>query len=163
MHFMSDIKIAVHKLIFGKGGGKRQFDIYELAEHVNRSYNYLTKIADPTKDHPTPVELLVPIMKLKHNFRPLEMMCWECGGVFVRLPKPAMSKGDELDMAAGYSVLASEVSALVTKAFKNPTNENLTECLAKLKTMTSESVSVHKYVEKKASKQFSLEFVNDGC
>jgi hypothetical protein len=158
MHIISDMKIAVHKLIFGKAKGKRQYDIYDLADHVHRSYNYLTKIADINKEHPTPVEYLVPIMKLKNNFYPLELMCWECGGVFVRLPKPAMKRGDELDVAAGYSVLANEVSASVTKTFKSPTKDNLTECLAKLKEMTSESVSVHRYVEKKASKQISLEF-----
>jgi hypothetical protein len=157
MHFVTDIKIAANKLIFGRGKGKKNYDPYECADHVNRSYNYLWKICDINTDHPIPLEIIVPLMNLKNNYELLELVCWACGDVFIKLPKGQIKKGDGLDIAADYSVLASEVSALVTRAFQDSDSEIMTECLNKLKTMTSETVSMHKTIEKKASKQLSLE------
>lgn len=153
MDFLSNLKIAANKLIFGKS---KTYDAYDLANLVNRSYNYLWKIADINSEHPIPIEIIVPIIKAKKDYTILDIICWECGGILVKLPKTLSSKNDHETITSFQLVTAEAVESL-TKAIHEPTEENLKKCLEKLKDCTKESISAHKYAEKKLKKQMELE------
>lgn len=154
MDFTTRIKIAANKLIFGKS--KKQVDAYDCADHVNRSYNYLWKIADLNSEHPIPLEVIIPIMKLKNNYELLELIAWECGGVFVKLPKVRTNKSDDYDVASDFTHATSEAMSALNKVIKHPTQRHLEECLEALRKCTSESVSTHNYIQKNKSKQFEM-------
>jgi len=156
MDFTTRIKIAATQLIFGKGKGKKQIDAYDCADHVNRSYNYLWKIADMNSEHPIPLEIIIPLMKLKNDYRLLELVAWDCGGVFVKLPKVRTNKSDDYDVAADFSFATSQAVTALNKVIKHPNQRNLEDCLEALRKCTAESVSTHHYIVKNKSRQIEM-------
>lgn len=157
MDFITNIKLAANSLIFGKSKKKKQIDAYDCAQHVNRSYNYLWKIADINSEHPIPLEIIVPLMKLKNDDTIVNLICWEMGGVFVKIPKYDSSKKTDVKVAADFQAAAGDASASLARVFEKPTEANIQYCLNALKLCAGEAFKSHKYVEKKTSKQISME------
>jgi hypothetical protein len=151
MDLNSRIKIKEQELIHGKG-----LTIFELADKLNKSYSYLCRIASPTEELPFPLEIALPAMKLKKNYGLLELMAWECGFALVKLPKTAATKKDENELAASYQKAVSEAVSAVIHFFEESSNNNYKNVTEKIQTAVSESLTVKKYCDKKASKQLEL-------
>lgn len=151
MDFFSRIKIEEHKLLHGKGK-----TVYECADHVNRSYSYLCRIASPTEDQPFPLEIAVPLMKFKKDFGVLEAIAWECGFVLVKLPRAIMPKMDESEMIQDYQHTINETVNALISCVKTPGSKPLEKCTAHLKETVTKSLSIKKYVEKKCTGQEEL-------
>jgi hypothetical protein len=145
------IKIKEQELIHGKG-----ITVFDLADKLNRSYSYLCRIASPTEELPFPIEIAVPAMKLKKNYGLLELMAWECGFAIVKLPKVAATKKDENELTAGYQKAVSEAVSAVIHFFENPSDKNYKHVTDRIQQAVSESLTVKKYCDKKASKQMEL-------
>ncbi len=152
MDLTSRIKIEVQKLIHGKG-----ITVFELADKVNKSYSYLCRIASLNEELPTPLEIILPAMKIKKNYGLLKLMAWECGFALVKMPKPAKSKKEETEIAANYQKATSEALQAVLRYFEEPTRENYEKVSNKLMHATREGLAVKKYCDKKADKQLELD------
>ncbi len=147
------IKIEVQKLIHG---GKR-ISVFELAERVNKSYSYLCRIASLNEELPTPIEVVLPAMKIKKNYELLKLLAYECGFALVKLPKANKSKKDETEIAAGYQKATTEALQAVLNFFENPSEANYQKAANSLMNATSEGIAVKKYCDKKNSKQLELD------
>lgn len=151
MDLLSRIKMEEHKLIHGKGK-----TVYDCADHVNRSYSYLCRIASPTEDQPFPIEVAVPLMKFKKDFSLLQTIAWECGFVLVKLPKTIMPKIEESEMIQDYQSTLNQTVTSLINCVKNPSARDCEHCVHRLKETVEKSLSIKKYVEKKCSKQEEL-------
>jgi hypothetical protein len=145
------IKLKVQELIHGKG-----MTVYELADKVNKSYSYLCRIASPTEELPTPIEVVLPAMKLKKNYTLLEYLAWECGFALVRLPKVSIEKKDETELVAGYQKAVTTAISTLLQYLDQSTQENYNAVQQALVDAVQRGLQVKKYCEKKHSKQ--LEF-----
>jgi hypothetical protein len=145
------LKIEEQKLIHGKG-----ITVFELADKLNRSYNYLCRISSMTEELPFPVELAVPAMKIKKNYGLLKTMAWECGFALIKLPRAGKSRKEETQMAADYQKACSNAINAVIHFFEEPTEENHAKVEKSIIEATSEGLAVKKYADKKASKQLEL-------
>jgi len=152
MDINSTIKLKVQELIHGRG-----MTVYELADKVNRSYSYLCRIASPTEELPTPLEIILPAMKLKKNYHLLEYMAWSCGFALVRLPKVAANKKDETELAAEYQTAVSDAVNALLKFFDNPTKQTYENVKQALIDATQQELTIKKYCEKKMRNQLELE------
>ncbi|HOV99260.1 MAG TPA: hypothetical protein PK595_06790 [Bacteroidota bacterium] len=147
----SIIKLKVQELIHGKGA-----TAYELADMVNKSYSYLCRIANPSEELPTPIEIVLPIMKFKKNYKLLEYMAWECGFTIVRLPRNAQNRKDETEMAANYQKAVSDAMQAVIEFFEVPNQNNYGIVSERLMRAIQESITMKKYCDKKSSNQMEL-------
>ncbi|MBP8975078.1 MAG: hypothetical protein KBG83_00015 [Bacteroidetes bacterium] len=145
------IKIKTQELIHGRG-----MTVYELADKVNRSYSYLCRIASPTEELPTPLEIILPAMKLKRNYDLLKFMSWECGFALVKLPKPAMSKKDENDLVADYQRAVTEAISALLNFLENPIEESYRIVEQKIVEATEQGIAAKKYCEKKSKQQLDM-------
>ena len=151
MDLTTNIKQETNKLFLGKG-----ITLFELANKVNKSHSYLSRIASLHEDLPTPLEVVVPAMIVKKNFNLLQMLNWHCGFAMVKLPRTKMIKKDETELAGDYQQAASEAANNLIKFLNEPTKDNYKNCTTSLKKITEESIAVKKFVDKKASNQFEL-------
>ena len=156
MDFITEIKNAARILICGNRRDREESEARASAELVGRTISYLSRMCSLTDNVPVNLEVLLPLMKKKRDYRALQRICWECGGVFIKLPKVSNKKGDDVDVTIDYQELTGKTVAALTKAFKNPTDANLRECVFILRNAAVESVSVSKYVEKKLDKQIEI-------
>lgn len=145
------IKIAVNRLFLGKGK-----TIFESADHVNRSYNYLYRIANLNEDVPCPIEIAIPIMKFKNNFELLEAIAWECGFVVYKIPFAKIKKGDEQKMASDYQAATVHAVQALLKFVEEPNEARYDIVSNALKSVISESAGIKKYIDKKHSRQEEL-------
>ena len=152
MDFTTRIKTLENELVHGKG-----ITVYELADKLNKSHNYLCRISSIFEELPFPLELAVPAMKLKKNYDLLKFIAQECGFAVVRFPRVTANKKDEVDMVSGYQKLGSEAIDAVLDFFANPSGDNYIAVCDLLREVASESISIQKYVEKKYDRQLSLE------
>lgn len=152
MDLNTRLKIKEQQLIHGKG-----ITIFQLADQLNRSYNYLCRISSPTEELPFPIEIAIPAMKIKKNYDLLREMALECGFMLVKLPSIRKSKKDETQMTAEYQMACSEAINAVIRFFENPTEANYQKATDGIMTATSEGLAVKKYCDKKASRQMELE------
>jgi hypothetical protein len=157
MDIISDIKKEARYLIYGNRLDQAEMTGKESAELLGKSLSYLSKICSLNEPFPTPLEVILPLMLKRKRYRLLELLCWKCGGVFVKLPKAGNKKQDDLDTSEEFHAAAADAVAALGKALKTPTDDNLKAALEALKKCTAESVSAHKYVEEKATKQIRME------
>jgi hypothetical protein len=154
MDFITNIKIEEHKLVHSS----RSKTVYELADHLGKSHNYLCRMSSLTEDIPFPVELAVPAMKFMKNFDLLKMLNWECGFAMIKLPGKAKTKKDENEMTAEFTdACATAMKALVT-FLNETTEENYLAFDKAIQNAVQVSLAVQQYCKKKSSGQFNLEF-----
>lgn len=152
MDFTTRIKTLENELVHGKG-----ITVYELADNLNKSHNYLCRISSIFEELPFPIELAVPAMKLKKNYNLLKFIAQECGFAVVKFPRPVTKKGDEVDMVSGYQKLGSQAIDAVMTFFADPSGDNYIAACNLLREVACESISIEKYVEKKFDRQLSLD------
>ena len=153
MDINTRVKIETQKLIHGKG-----ITIFELAERINKSYSYLCRIASPTEELPTPIEVVLPAMKIRKNYGLLKLLAWECGFALVKLPRPAKSKKEEMKMTQEYQKACNDAVGALIEFLEEPTDENHQKVEEAVIQATREGLAVKKYCDKKASKQLELPF-----
>ena len=138
--------------------GSRSKTVYDLADYLGKSYNYLCRASSLTEEVPFPLELAVHAMKFMGNYDLLKLIATECGFTAVKLPKVAMKKGEENELAANYQAAASSAVKSLVQFIQTPTESNYNAVIESLNNIISESVAVKKYCEKKASRQLELDF-----
>jgi len=152
MDFTTRIKTLENELVHGKG-----ITVYELADKLNKSHNYLCRISSIFEELPFPLELAIPAMKYKKNYDLLKFIAQECGFAVVRFPRVATKQGEEIDMVSAYQKLGSESIDAVLEFFANPSGETYAKACDLLRDVAAESISIEKYVEKKYDRQLSLD------
>lgn len=131
-------------------------DIFKSAEAVNKSYNYLCRISNLNEDLPFPIEIAVPLMKLKKNYKLLELIANECGFALVKLPRVATAKGEENEIVSEYQTEVSEAIRTLIKFFAEKDQGNGDQAEEKLNTVVKRSLSIVKYIKKVLKGQLSL-------
>jgi hypothetical protein len=68
MDFQTRLKIKQHQLVHSGPA-----NVYDLADKLCKSYNYICRISSLTEDVPFPSELEVPAMKIQKNYDLLQL------------------------------------------------------------------------------------------
>lgn len=152
MDLLSRIKIKENELVHGS-----KKTVYELADHVNKSHNYLCRISSVSEDLNFPIEIAVPLMQFTKNYDLLKLVSWECGYAPVKLPgKLKAAKKDENEMASDYQHATASACSLLIVFINNPSLENHNRLENALKNIVEESLKIKNYAAKKISRQEEL-------
>ena len=151
MDYVTDIKKETRILIYGNELDKSDDTGKQTAAYLNKTQGYLSQIINLDCSHPTPLEVVVPLMKRRKRFKLLERLCWECGGVFVKIPSTKMAKGDEYEMANEFT----KKSADAIKSFMDFLKKNNPETYEKFFSANRELITTASAIEKYATKKNS--------
>jgi len=159
MDFQTRIKYKEYELIHsaGNGTGKR-LSVFDLADKVNKSHSYLCRISSLTEDIPFPLELAVPIMKLKNNFNLLSLIAEECGYAIVKLPKKKLPRKEETELAAAYQNICSNASSAFITFLNKPDQASLEQLLTAMQTVIASSIEAREYAQTVSDRQLKLDF-----
>ncbi len=156
MDYVTDVKKETRILIYGNELDKADETGKQTAAFLNKTQGYLSQIINLDCTHPTPLEVVVPLMKRRKRFKLLERLCWECGGVFVKLPAAKMAKGDEYDMANEFQKKTVDAAKAFLEYLKKDNPDAYKNFFEANREMISTAVSVEKYATKKNSGQEEL-------
>ncbi len=152
MDFQTKLKIKQHELVHGKGK-----TVYDLAEHLCKSYSYLCRISSLSEDLPFPSELEVPAMKFKKNFDVLQLKAWECGFALIKLPgRVKMDKSEKNKMVADYQKTSNEAISALLDVLEEMTIASYHRFDKAFHNVVEKSLSVKKTIDKEANKQLEL-------
>ncbi|MBU1096880.1 MAG: hypothetical protein KKB34_10400 [Bacteroidetes bacterium] len=152
MDFQTRLKIKQHQLVHSGPA-----NVYDLADQLCKSYNYICRISSLTEDVPFPSELEVPAMKIQKNYDLLQLKAWECGFALVKLPgRIAMDKSEDHKLSADYQKTASEAVNALLNVLDNLTTETYKTFECTFQMIVERSLSVKKTIDKKATQQLDL-------
>lgn len=152
MDYQTRLKIKQHELVHG---GKH--NVYDLADHLCKSYNYICRISSLTEEVPFPSELEVPAMKHQKNYDILQLKAWECGFALVKLPgRVAADKSEDHKMSADYQKAASTAVDALLDVLEHLDGASYEKFEEAFKQIVERSLSVKKSIDKKASRQLDL-------
>lgn len=156
MDIITDIKKELRILIYGKDLEKADETGKETASLLGKTQGYLSQIINLSGTYPTPLEVIIPLMKRRKRYKLLERLCWECGGVFVKLPAVKMAKGDEYDIANEFQEKTVKAAQAFIEFLKKDNPEAYERFFRANREMITTAMSTEKYAAKKVKGQGEL-------
>lgn len=156
MDIITDLKKELRILIYGTDLDKADETGKETASLLGKTQGYLSQIINLSGTYPTPLEVVVPLMKRRKRYKLLERLCWECGGVFVKLPNAKCAKGDEYDIANDYQDKTVKAAKAFLEYLKKDNPEAYELFVRANREMITTAMSTEKYATKKNKGQGEL-------
>ncbi len=156
MDYVTDVKKETRILIYGNELDKADETGKQTAAFLNKTQGYLSQIINLDCTHPTPLEVVVPLMKRRKRFKLLERLCWECGGVFVKLPATKIAKGDEYDMANDFTQKSTDAIKAFMEYLKKNNPEAYEKFFSANRELITTAASIEHYATKKNTGQEEL-------
>jgi hypothetical protein len=156
MDYITELKKELRILIYGNKLSEADDTAKKTAGLLGKTLGYLSQICNEKGIYPTPLEVLVPLMKKRRRFKALERIAWECGFLLVKFPTPKKSKAEELEMVRELQASMNKTSALLLEFLKQYAPEAYQKFSEANKEMISAAMYADKYACKKSKGQEEL-------
>jgi|GEM_PF-1621757 len=156
MDFVTELKKELRILIYGNKLDQADVTAKASADMLGKTLGYLSQLCNENGTYPTPLEVLLPLMKKRRRFKALERIAWECGFLLVKFPQPRKNKAEELEMVRDLQAQMNKTSALLLEFMKQYAPEAYNKFSAANKEMISTAIYADNYAKRKSTGQEEL-------
>jgi hypothetical protein len=132
--------------------------IEQIADEIGIKASSLYRYGNPSDaGSDIPLKRLVPLMNSTKNYSVLKHLAKICGFIMIKVPRVAISKGDDIDLVSDYQESTNNAVRFLSKFLKNPTQESYEAADHALQEVMERSASAQKYVDKSYKGQLEME------